>query len=85
MDKIKNSSVDLVIISKSKCLYCDMTLELLNDNNIDYIKFNIEVDLTKEELKEIKPINAKIYPFIFKNNIYIGGYKEIKQQIINND
>jgi glutaredoxin len=82
MDKIKNAKTDYVIISKKNCVFCDMVNELLDDNFIDYTVIKIET-LSEDELKEIKPKEAKRYPFIFKNKIYIGSYNELKKELNN--
>jgi glutaredoxin len=82
MDKIKNALTDYIIISKVNCVYCDMVEELLKDNFIDYTVIKIET-LTNDELKAIKPIEAKKYPFVFKSNKYIGGYNELKKELNN--
>tara|TARA_B110001450_G_scaffold47489_1_gene44199 strand:+ start:7369 stop:7617 length:249 start_codon:yes stop_codon:yes gene_type:complete len=82
MDKIKNAINDYVIISKKNCVFCDMVNELLDDNFIDYTVIKIET-LSEDELNEIKPEEAKKYPFIFKNKIYIGSYNELKKELNN--
>ena len=82
MDKIKNAINYYVIISKKNCIFCDMVNELLDDNFIDYTVIKIET-LSEDELKEIKPEEAKKYPFIFKNKIYIGSYNELKKELNN--
>jgi glutaredoxin len=82
MDKIKNAKTEYVIISKVNCVYCDMVEELLKDNFIDYTVIKIE-KLTPLELIDIKPEEAKKYPFVFKNHNYIGGYNELKKELNN--
>lgn len=82
MDKFKNATNDYIVISKNECVYCHMVEELLNDNFIDYTLIKIET-LTDAELIEIKPTEAKKYPFVFKNHKYIGGYNELKKELNN--
>jgi glutaredoxin len=77
-----NAKTDYVIISKNNCVYCDMVEELLKDAFIDYTIIKIET-LTEDELKAIKPTEAKKYPFVFKNHKYVGGYNELKKEINN--
>lgn len=82
MEKIENEKLKYVIISKNDCTYCEMVYELLDNEFIDYKVINVET-LTEDELKEIKPIEAKKYPFVFEDKKYIGGYSELKK-ILNN-
>tara|TARA_Y100000389_G_C17405320_1_gene487682 strand:- start:714 stop:983 length:270 start_codon:yes stop_codon:yes gene_type:complete len=82
MEKIEEADGKYIIISKDDCIYCEMVYELLNDNFIDYKIIKVET-LTNDELIQIKPKEAKKYPFVFENKKYIGSYSELKK-ILNN-
>lgn len=78
MSSYLNTNVEWVVVGKPKCLYCDMVYELFDENFLDYLKIN-SADLTQEELGELRPQNAKVYPFIYKNGSFFGGYKELNK------
>jgi glutaredoxin len=82
MEKIEEANDKYIIISKDNCTYCEMVYELLNDKFIDYKVIKVET-LTDDELKEIRPKEAKKYPFVFEDKKYIGSYSELKK-ILNN-
>jgi glutaredoxin len=75
-----------VIISKENCTYCDMSIELFNNNFIEFNKLDYSI-FTNEEINNIKTnYNIKSYPFIYKDKKFIGGYRELKNYLqINNN
>lgn len=83
MDKIING---WTIIGKENCTYCGMSIELLNNNFIEFNKLDSSI-FTQEEINNIKIINnIKSYPFIYKDKEFIGGYRELKNYLqINNN
>lgn len=64
-----------LIICKNDCVYCDMVIELFDNNFIDYEKKYIH----QMSDNFVKPANAKYYPFIFLDGDYFGGYSELKK------
>ena len=76
MEKLQLSTY--VIVSKNNCIQCEMVKDLLNDYFIEYTIIKAE-DLTAGQLTEIKPKDAKTYPFVFKNKEYIGGFNELRK------
>lgn len=70
-----------VVISKDNCIYCDMVFELFDDSFIEYKILKTNKHLSPEQLAEIKPPDAKSYPFIFHNKKYFGGYRELKKEL----
>lgn len=79
MNKLEKS--EYVILSKNNCTNCDIVKELCDDYFIDYTVIKME-DLTDNEFNEIKPKDAKIYPFVFKNKEFIGGFKELRKILL---
>ena len=57
-----------------------MVFELFDDSflNIKYLKL---INIYHRTTFEIKPPDAKSYPFIFHNKKYFGGYKELKKEL----
>jgi glutaredoxin len=75
----KNKGVgNIVVYGKNVCSYCNRTIELLDELQLEYSYILIE---TEEEVKELK---AKIkeevntVPQIFIDNRHIGGYNSLK-------
>lgn len=78
MTSYLNSDKNWVVVGKPDCLYCDMVYELFDDNFVDYLKIN-STNLTPEELAELRPKEAKVYPFIYKEGSFFGGFKELNR------
>ena len=81
MDKLQQCTTSYFIVSKKNCIQCGMVEDLLNDYFIEYTIIKME-DLTTEQLTEIKPKDAKTYPFVFKDKEFIGGFKELRKLLI---
>jgi len=82
LDSIKTKK--WFIIMKNGCPYCIKTKELFDSNHIKYEKeiideFNQDYIYTK-----IDPLtkNYRSVPIIFYNGKFIGGYNELKLNII---
>lgn len=63
------------MISKEKCIYCDMCEELFQDADVVYSK----VFMDYADIKHLIPENIKTFPFIFKDGEYFGGFKELNR------
>ena len=73
-DKIPK--IGYCIITRSGCRYCDMLEDLLFEQNIAYVKYNI-LDFSDEEVEQIKnTYKFKTMPIFIHNRYYIGGYNE---------
>jgi len=75
----------VVVYAKSKCNYCTMALDLLNEFNVDIEYNNIESGLDPNEYKNIvnqleKITGSRTFPQIFSNGKYIGGYIDIQKK-----
>lgn len=72
--------IDVLVLTKDLCPYCDMAKSLLDRLNIKYTTRNLGSDLTREELMEISP-NARTMPQILIGSQVIGGYQELIKYI----
>lgn len=68
----------IIIYSKDECTYCDQARELLRSQGKEYIEYKLDKDFTRPTLKEVFP-NAKTFPVITINGIYIGGFSELNE------
>lgn len=86
---IKPFKEGFTIYSKSKCKYCDLSKELLKQEDKSYKVIDCESYLEDDDVLETfldmieelagKPISK--FPMIFNNGIFVGGYKELKENL----
>ena len=70
--------MNIVIYSKPNCPWCVKTKELMNDLHLSYDEFIVEVDYTRDELRELIGDHLPLtVPQIFINNRRIGGYEDL--------
>ena len=70
-----------IIWSKENCPYCVQAKNLLKLKDIAYEERNISTgDWTKEQLLEAVP-TARTLPQIFLDDIYVGGFTELKKAL----
>jgi len=67
---------NVVLFTKTNCAFCDNAKSLLKMNNINYTEKHLDVDFTREEIKETYP-TQKTFPVVFINEEFIGGYTEL--------
>jgi len=79
---------NIVILTKSNCIYCKKSIELCNQYDYDFTTYKIDTFLNNNKqdvLDVIKSYNhGKEYntlPMIFINKQFIGGYNELKEKI----
>lgn len=82
---IQNNSEGIFIISKNDCSLCEKLKGLFDTIEVDYevYKYSEENDLSlsfKTDMK-IKTAGTK-FPFCYFNGKYVGGYKEIHQNLM---
>jgi glutaredoxin 3 len=65
------------IYTKDNCGYCTAAKSLLEDNKISFREYKLNVDFTREMVKEKYP-SATSYPVIVVDGYYIGGYNEVR-------
>lgn len=67
----------VVIWSKPNCTYCDQAKNLVKSKNIEFEERMIGNGYTKEQLLDVVP-NARSVPCIFVDDVYIGGFNELR-------
>jgi glutaredoxin len=65
------------IWSKPQCIFCDKAVQLCEMKGLEFKKYMIDVDYSREDLMEKFP-NARTFPQITKDSKYIGGYTELE-------
>lgn len=68
----------IVIYSKDDCIFCERARDLLHSQGREFIEQKLDKDFTRPLLKEIFP-NAKTFPVITINGVYIGGFSELNE------
>jgi glutaredoxin 3 len=68
------------IWSKPQCVFCDKAVQLCQMKELDFKKYMIDVDYSREDLMEKFP-NARTFPQITMDNVYIGGYTELETHL----
>jgi len=78
--KKPNSSMredlQVILYVKEGCRYCMMAEELLRENNIDYEAIDLSFDRELQK-KLVNQTGQTTVPYIFINNKFIGGYKNL--------
>jgi len=69
--------MDIIIYSKPNCPWCVKAKELMNKLHLSYTEKVLNVDYTRDELKQLVPENLPLtVPQIFVYNKRIGGYED---------
>jgi|TARA_R110002072_G_scaffold264274_1_gene422962 glutaredoxin len=71
-----------IVWSKDNCTYCDQAKKLLEEKGIEFEEKKIGHGYTLENLLEVVP-NARTAPQIFLDDNYVGGFMELKEEMIN--
>ena len=69
------------IWSKPQCVFCDKAVQLCQMKELEFKKYMIDVDYSREDLMDKFP-NARTFPQITMDNVYIGGYTELELSLI---
>jgi len=85
LDVPRPTSDSYTIYSKSGCLNCTKAKELLQNERIPTLYVNCDeflLENKQEFLNQMKTLigyEYKIFPMIFKNGIFIGGYAKTQE------
>ena len=72
--------MNIVIYSKPNCPWCVKAKELMNKLHLKYDEKVLDVDYTRDELKQLMPENLPVtVPQIFVYNKRIGGYEDFSE------
>ncbi len=75
------------IYSKSGCINCDNLKKLLDDNKLEYNVINCDEYLVNNKdfflkfICELSKKEIKVFPMVFKDDLFVGGYKEAVNEI----
>lgn len=70
-----------IVWSKPQCPYCDKAKALLKMKGIKFEERIIGNNWTKEQLLEAVP-TARSVPQIFLDNLYVGGFEQLEQKLL---
>ncbi|MDA7601854.1 glutaredoxin [Gammaproteobacteria bacterium] len=68
------------IWSKPQCIFCDKAVQLCQMKELEFKKYMIDIDYSREDLMDKFP-NARTFPQITMDNVYIGGYTELEAHL----
>jgi glutaredoxin 3 len=68
------------IWSKPQCVFCDKAVQLCQMKELEFKKYMIDIDYSREDLIDKFP-NARTFPQIRMDNVYIGGYTELEAHL----
>ena len=71
------------IWSKPNCIFCDKAEMLCKMKSLEYKKYMLDVDYTREDFVNKFP-EARTFPQIIINKKHIGGYFELKKWLDQN-
>jgi glutaredoxin len=78
--------MNIVIYSKPNCPWCVKAKELMNKLHLKYDEKILDVDYTRDELKQLVPENLPLtVPQIFVYNKRIGGYEDFVEYCDNHN
>jgi glutaredoxin len=78
--------MNIVIYSKPNCPWCVKAKELMNKLHLNYDEKVLDVDYTRDELKQLVPENLPLtVPQIFVYNKRIGGYEDFVEYCDNHN
>jgi glutaredoxin len=88
LDLLKINDNGILIISKENCLLCDKLKQLFDTIEVLYNVYKYEeIDIEikndypfKTEMKH--KTGGKLFPFCYFNGIYVGGYKEVYNNLM---
>lgn len=67
----------IIVYTMDGCGYCDAAKSLLKAQNLDFIEENISNNEDKK-LELIKKTKQRTLPQIFIDDVFVGGYTELK-------
>lgn len=81
------SESGFTIYSKSGCLQCSNVKKLLQHNKLDFTAVDCDEYILEDKLSFLLFMNnmanrdVKVFPMIFYNGAFIGGYPETREQV----
>ena len=80
-----------IILSKSKCKYCDLSKDLLKEKQLEfstidcdkYLKTQRDKNKFLEDMCDIIEHEYMMFPMIFKDKKFVGGFNELNESLKN--
>jgi glutaredoxin 3 len=72
--------LNVAVWSKPQCPYCDMAKRLLEQKGIEYTSVTLGEEFTRDDVVARFP-EARSFPIIEIDNVWIGGYNELKSKL----
>lgn len=70
----------VMVYSKDACPYCVKAINLLKTTDLEFEELKLDKHFSREELLEWFP-DAKTFPIITLDNMWIGGYNELVEVV----
>ena len=68
------------IYTKRNCIFCDKVKELLHDKNVFLVECDeFDRELFLEFIDKLTPYSHRTFPYVFKDNVFIGGFTETER------
>jgi len=87
MEFEKPSDNNFTIYSKSGCINCRRVKDLLKNNNSEYEMIDCDDYLLEDKenfllfIQSYSNVECKIFPMVFHNGKFIGGFNETKEYL----
>ena len=72
--------MNIAVWSKPQCPYCDMAKRLLDQKGLEYTAVTVGEEFNRSDVQKRFP-TARTFPIIEIDNVYIGGYNELKERL----
>ena len=66
------------LYTKDNCAFCDQAKSLLKSKGIPFETLKLGEQISRDELLQLIP-TARTMPQIVKDDVVIGGYKELRE------
>lgn len=70
----------ITIYGKQNCGFCTMAQNLLETSKLEYQKFIIDENITRDEFVSKFP-DVRTVPLILLDDVRIGGYQQLKEYV----
>jgi glutaredoxin 3 len=68
------------LYGKQNCGYCTSAMQLLEDNNLEYTKYIIDENISREEFVSKFP-DVRTVPLICIDGKILGGFQTLKEYV----
>ena len=77
-------STKFYVYSKNGCGFCDRLTEFMDSKELEYEKFTLDQDFTRDEFIDKFGYNST-FPQVLLNNKNIGGMKDTVRYMVENN